>query len=163
MSGFESMGTDVGMELGWEDEIKQDSQESILVPEGDYEFVVTEFERARFNGSEKMCACNQAKLKLKVETPKGTAIVFHNIFLNTKSEWQISSFFCAIGQKKRGEPLKPKWDQLIGAKGRAKFGTRKYVNKNGNEVESNEVKKFYDAPETTPPAAAPKTFKPGSF
>lgn len=158
MSALESFGTDLGMELGWEDEIQQDSQESIKLAEGDYDFEVAEFERARFNGSEKVPPCNQAKLKLKVETPEGMAVVFHNMFLNTKFEWQLSAFFCAIGQKRRGEPLKMNWNNVVGAKGRARIGVREYDGKTYNQI-----KKFYDAPETTPPAAAPKTFKSGSF
>lgn len=158
MSDFESFGTDQGMELGWEDEIQQDSQESIKLAEGDYDFEVAEFERARFNGSEKVPACNQAKLKLRVETPDGTAIVFHNLFLNTKFEWQLSAFFCAIGQKRRGEPLKMNWNTVVGAKGRARIGAREY---NGKTY--NQVKKFYDAPETTSPGNSSKTFKPGLF
>lgn len=155
MSDFNSFGTEIGAEIDWEDEIQQDSQEIIVLPEGDYEFIVSEFERARFNGSEKVPPCNQAKLKLNIETPKGTAVVFHNMFLNTKFEWQLSAFFCAIGQKKRGEKVKMDWNKVLGAKGKAKIGPKEY---NGKTY--NEVKKFYDASETPTPQTK---YKAGAF
>lgn len=158
MSIYNSMGTEVtdDRELGWEDEIQQDSAEYITLPEGEYEFTVKEFERARYNGGEKLPACNQAKLKLEVVTEKGTALINHNLFLHSRVEGMVSSFFVAIGQKKHGEKLKMNWSKVIGAKGRAKIGTREY---NGNTY--NEVKRFLEPAAATQPAGT--NFKPGSF
>ena len=34
--------------MGWDDQIENDGQEFIILPEGDYNFTVTEFERGRF-------------------------------------------------------------------------------------------------------------------
>ena len=48
----------------WDDEIQNDGQEFITLPEGDYVFEVVEFERGRFAGSEKVPACNKANLVL---------------------------------------------------------------------------------------------------
>ena len=48
----------------WDDEIEKDGGDFVLLPEGDYNFTVAKFERGRFAGSEKMPACNQAKLEL---------------------------------------------------------------------------------------------------
>ena len=41
-----------GYELNWDSAIEKDSPEYILLPEGDYDFTVTKFERGRHNGSE---------------------------------------------------------------------------------------------------------------
>ena len=42
--------------FGWDDEINNESSDFVLLPEGDYDFTVDKFERARFDGSEKMPA-----------------------------------------------------------------------------------------------------------
>lgn len=156
MSIFETMGTDVtdDRELGWDDEIQKDSAEFILLPEGEYDFRVKEFERARYAGGEKIPACNQAKLKLEVITEKGTALINHNLFLHSRTEGMVSAFFIAIGQKKHGETLKMNWAKVIGSKGRAKIGTKEY---NGKQY--NEIKRFIDPiQQTTAPS-----FQSGKF
>lgn len=48
----------------------------------------------------------------------------------------LSAFFAAIGQKKKGEPLRMNWNTIIGATGVCKVGTRQYNNNNYNEVKS---------------------------
>jgi hypothetical protein len=156
MSDFYGMGTDVtnDRELGWDDEIEKDSSGFILLPAGEYEFTVKEFERARYAGGGKLPACNQAKLKLEIVTNDGTALINHNLFLHSRTEGLVSAFFVAIGQKKHGEKLKMNWPKVIGARGRAKIGIREYDGKTFNEV-----KQFL---EPGSPQAAP-SFKPGSF
>ena len=41
--------------MGWDDEFEEGS-EFLLLPEGDYNFTITQFERAYFNGSDKLPA-----------------------------------------------------------------------------------------------------------
>ena len=67
------VNNNVGMD--WTDTIESDGQEFVLLPEGDYNFVVSAFERGRFPGSAKMQACNKATLTLQVETKQGVASV----------------------------------------------------------------------------------------
>lgn len=92
--------SDFEKEFGWDDEIEKDSDEWVLLPEGDYDFTVTAFERGRHQGSDKLPPCNKAILTLKVEGKEGTATITHNLFLHSKTEGMLSAFFCAIGQKK---------------------------------------------------------------
>ena len=47
----------------------------------------------------------------------------------------LSAFFGAIGQKRKGEPLRMDWNAIIGKVGVCKVGSREY---NGNKY--NEVK-----------------------
>ena len=52
---FEQLGQAVPVEereLGWDDTIEKESAGFIILPEGDYEFKVLEFQRARHEGSE---------------------------------------------------------------------------------------------------------------
>lgn len=152
------MVENIERELGWDDEIEKDSGEFILLPEGDYDFVVTAFERARHDGSEKLPPCNKAVISLEIESPEGTATIKHNLFLHTKTEGMISAFFVGIGQKKHGEKVKPNWGAVVGSKGRAKIGIHKWTNDSGEEKSYNQVKKFYE-PEDAPAAQ----FTPGAF
>ena len=74
---FEQLGQAVPVEereLGWDDTIEKESAGFIILPEGDYEFKVLEFQRARHEGSEKLPPCNKAVITLVVETPEGEAV-----------------------------------------------------------------------------------------
>lgn len=144
--------TDVNeRELGWDDQITKDADEFPLLPEGDYDFVVSKFERGRFNGSDKMPACNQAIVYLRIHHSElGDVEIRHSLLLHSKTEWMLSSFFASIGQKKKGEPLKMNWSLVPGSSGRCKIGIKTY-----KDNDYNEVKKFYPKEE--------KTFTPGAF
>ena len=50
----------------WDDEIEVDDSFELL-PDGDYTFTVVNVERGRFDGSEKMPACNMATVSFKVQ------------------------------------------------------------------------------------------------
>ena len=143
-------------ELQWDDTITKDSSDFILLPEGDYNFTVESFERGRHGGSEKLPPCNKAVLTLRIETAEGTARITHNLFLHSKTEGMLSAFFTCIGQKKKGEPLKMNWNQVPGSSGRCKIGIHSYKNRDGEDRQSNDVKKFY--PKEDGPA-----FKAGEF
>ena len=130
-------------ELGWDDEIEKDGSDFILLPEGDYDFNVESFERGRHNGSEKLPPCNKAILKLRIETPEGTALINHNLFLHTRTEGMISAFFTSIGQKKKGEKVKMNWNAVIGEKGRFKVGIHEWTGNDGEKRQGNNIKKFY--------------------
>ena len=130
-------------ELDWDDEISHES-DFVLLPEGDYNFKVTGFERARHEGSAKLPPCNKAIITLEINSTSGKAYIKHNLFLHTKCEGLISAFFIGIGQKKHGEPLRMNWSKVIGATGRCKIGIREWTNNAGEKMQSNEVKKFYE-------------------
>ena len=72
-----------GHEMGWDDEIQQESS-FILLPEGDYRFTVEKFDRARHNGSDKIPPCNKAILHFRVFSPDGSSVLLQeNLFLHT--------------------------------------------------------------------------------
>ena len=141
-------------ELDWDDEIKRES-DFVLLPEGDYDFTVTGFERARHEGSEKLPPCKKAIVTLTIDAPEGKVSIKHSLFLHQRCEGLLSQFFIGIGLKKRGEPLKMDWTRVVGASGRCKLGVRNWTDKYGNPQQSNEVKKFYEL--TAAPAAASQT------
>ncbi|TYK79844.1 hypothetical protein [Streptococcus pyogenes] len=116
-------------ELGWDDEITQDSVGFVQLVPGDYQFTVTNMERGRHTPDPqnpgKLPACNKAVVTIQIETSEGIAQLTHNLFLHTTTEGMLSAFFGAIGQKKHGEPLKMNWNTVIGAKGVARINKRK--------------------------------------
>lgn len=154
-------------ELGWDDEIEKDSSDFVILPEGDYNFTVTGFERARHTGSAKLPACNKAVLTIKLEGEDETTTIKHNLFLHSKCEGLLCAFFTAIGQRKKGEKLRMNWTTVTGSKGRCKVGIHKFTGKDGVVRESNEIKKFYEPEEPlgTQPSSgtSQKTYTPGSF
>ena len=157
-------------ELDWDAEISRES-DFVLLPEGDYDFKVTGFERARHEGSAKLPPCNKAVITLEIESAEGKVYIKHNLFLHTKCEGLISAFFIGIGQKKHGEPLKMNWNNVIGATGRCRITVREWINNNGEKMQSNEVKKFYEpktsvsqtATNSTVANSAGGVFTPGKF
>jgi len=156
--GWEKYGTVVNSEdreLGWDDVIENDSPEFVILPDGDYDFEVVDFERGRHNGSEKLPPCNKAIVHIRIEVKEGISIIKHQLFLHTITEGMLCAFFTGIGQRQKGERLKMNWNAVVGSKGRCKVGTRKWTNDEGKEMTFNEIKKFYE-PEG-------KGFTPGKF
>lgn len=133
-----------------------------MLPEGDYNFKVAGFERARHEGSEKLPPCNKAIVTLEVDSPEGSVYIKHNLFLHSKCEGLLSAFFTGIGLKKHGEPLRMNWNAVIGTTGRCKLGIRKWIGKNGEEMQSNEVKRFYAPDSASTSAPHPANNKPAT-
>jgi hypothetical protein len=132
------------MLMDWNDSIETDGQEFILLPEGEYNFTVTNFERGRFPGGPKVPACNKASITVQVDTQKGIATVKFDLLLYRSLEWRISAFFRCIGQKKHGEKLTMDWNHVIGSKGKAHFKQRTYTNQQGEEKAINDIDRFID-------------------
>jgi hypothetical protein len=132
------------MLMDWNDAIEEDGQEYVLLPEGDYNFTVTHFERGRFPGGPKVPACNKATITVQVDTKEGIATVKFDLLLYRSLEWRISAFFRCIGQKKHGEKLTMDWNKVISSKGRAHFKQRSYTNNQGEEKFTNDIDRFID-------------------
>jgi hypothetical protein len=132
------------MLMDWNDAIEEDGQEYVLLPEGDFNFTVTNFERGRFPGGPKVPACNKATITVQVDTKEGIATVKFDLLLYRSLEWRISAFFRCIGQKKHGEKLTMDWNKVIGSKGRAHFKQRSYTNNQGEEKFTNDIDRFID-------------------
>jgi len=138
------MNENKDMLMDWNDSIETDGQDFILLPEGDYNFTVTNFERGRFPGGPKVPACNKASITVQVDTKEGLAIVKFDLLLYRSLEWRISAFFRCIGQKKHGEKLTMDWNKVIGSNGRAHFKQRSYTNNQGDEKFTNDIDRFID-------------------
>lgn len=145
-------------EYGWDDTIVSDGPEFILLPAGDYEFVVESYERSRTKGTGSLPPCNMAIVALRIDTPNGRSYIKHYLTLHSKCEGMLSAFFTCIGLKKKGQPLQMRWDLVPGCVGKCKVGIRK--GNDGNDY--NEVKQFYPAPDLGQMPSGTQ-FTPGAF
>ena len=135
--------------MTWDDKIQNDGEGFRVLPKGEYDFTVTDFTRGRFEGSDNMKACPKAELAIKIHDPDGDVTVNENLFLNKKTEWKLCQFFTAIGQRKRGESLRPNWNAVKGSNGRCKVGIKKWTGKkDGKEYEGNEITAFLEPSDT---------------
>ncbi|MCB6617090.1 DUF669 domain-containing protein [Ruminococcus sp. 210702-SL.1.03] len=145
-------------ELGWDDEISDEGEgySYTLLPEGDYEFTVAKFERARHAGSAKVPPCNMAKVTFTVWGAEDKTEITENYFLCKKFEWKLSQLFLSVGLKKHGEPLRMNWAALTGAHGKCRVYIDNYTKKDGTEGKSNKIRRLYAYDEnvdTVKPAA----------
>ena len=145
--------------MDWNDTIENDGEQPyIVLPEGDYTFTVRSYERERFPGGPKIPACNKAVVLLDVDSDQGLAMCKLDLILHRALEWKLAAFFRCIGLKKHGEKLSMQWDSIPGARGRAHFKPKTFTGRNGNEMQSNEVDRFYDYDEkimTSTPVSDP--------
>ena len=149
---------DKGKEFGWDDEIQNEGSDFEPLPDGEYDFEIRTMERGRFPGSEKMVACNKATLDFVVRDSEGKEHhVFDDLLLNSKMEWKLCQFFLCIGQRKKGEKLQPRWNEVVGATGRFRIYVNEYADKKTGKPRKNNKMDEYLPPE------AVKQFKAGVF
>ena len=127
-------------EFGWDDTIQADS-EFVLLPEGLYYFTVKSYDRGRHTPNPqnpgKLPACPKATVYLEVVADGNEIELRHNLFLHSSTEGMLSAFFGAIGQKRKGEPLRMDWNSIVGKVGVCMIRFREY---NGNKY--NEAKRM---------------------
>ena len=129
-------------EIGYEGTIEEESGGFTLLPEGDYDFTVNKITRGRYEGSDKMPACNSVTVELTVWGAQDKTTISERFFLVKKFEWKLSQFFLSIGVKKHGEPLNMRWN-IEGYRGKCKVYIDYYKKNDGGDGQSNKVKKFY--------------------
>ena len=152
--------------LDWDSEVTNEQREFVLLPAGDYLFTVQSFERARYEGSAKLPPCSMAKLTLKIfGGAKGDTTVTDRLYLHTKTQGLLGAFFESIGQCKRGETFRPRWNEIVGAQGMCRLGVREYTKQSGPNAgktgQSNEVTRFL--PPSQPKAAPAQGWTQGAF
>ena len=81
-------GRDLG-ELGWEDSIKQDSQDFEPIPEGDYNVTIEKYDRSRSKGEGKLPPCRMAVVYFTVHTQNRDVTIRENYILHKNLEWNI--------------------------------------------------------------------------
>ena len=145
-------------ELGFDDTIVEDEKEFVLFPKGIYAFEVKQFKKDRTKGNKKNPPCNMVVVEIDVIGPDNQIKSMNSyLVLNRKMEWKLSQFFVAIGQKKKGEPLKMNWAQVPGSKGHLEL--IETVSSKGNPM--NEINRFIN-PEELMNNQQPQYYQQGS-
>ena len=129
--------------MDWNDVIEDDGQEFVVLPEGDYNFVVTNFERGRFPGSAKIPATNKETKSIQIFSEMGVASIKFDLVLSKSLTWKVSAFFRSIGQKKVVKTTMD-WNKVLGAKGRAHIKQKVYTNQSDEEKNINDLDYFID-------------------
>ena len=132
--------------MDWNATISNDGNgEFVVLPEGEYEFLVTKFEKSVFDGSNRIPKCNMAELELAVRAESGTSLIRERLFLDESMEWKLCQFFSCIGQRAHGDKYVMDWSKVLGAKGRAHIVINEYVGQDGATRQNNKVKKYLPA------------------
>lgn len=124
-------------ELGWDDEITADSEkEYVLLPEGTYDFIIkSPIKRTRTSGKGKIPASNAAVVTLTISYNGTNVSIPTTLILYSTLEWKLSAFFECIGLKKKGEPLRMQWNNVVGKGGKCVISHREYNGSTYNNVE----------------------------
>lgn len=142
-------------ELQWDDIIQNDNS-FVELPEGDYDFTIEKFERSRFNGSAKLPACNMAVVYFIVKSPDGQeTTIRENFIMHTRLEWKLSELFRSVGLKKENAPIRMNWNALPGLSGRAHVTLD--PDKNDPSKKYNHIVRLY------PKGGGAQTWKAGNF
>ena len=126
--------------FNWDGTIEVESGEFILLPEGEYDFRVTQLDKTTSNKT----SAPMAVVHLRIEHDGGETTLKDYLVLSRQAEWKLCSFFRAIGLKKSGEPFVMNWNLVEGRSGRAKIKQEKYSKKDGGEGISNKVDSYLD-------------------
>jgi hypothetical protein len=144
---------DENREYGWDERIEgkgADDGSFTIFPDGIYPFTVIDFERSRYEGSEKLPACNMAIVKMQFEggPQLGKTTVQHRIFLHTKTKGLIAQFFRGLNLRKHDDDIAlGDFSRIKGCRGFARLGKRTFDGK-----EYQDIKRFIE-PEEWPQQA----------
>lgn len=124
---------------------KNDGSNFNVLPEGEYGFTVTKFERQFHKGNFEIPSCHKAVIYMDIYNDKGETVktgLAVDLFLHEKYEGVLVAFFRAIGDYRPGERFVMDWANVPGATGRC-FIRQKQLESNetsgemlyGNKVE----------------------------
>ena len=142
--------------LSWDSEITQDTQEFVLLPAGDYPFMVQGLEKSIYDGdSEKIGkGCPMAVLKIVIDGGElGHTSVTDRLYLTSTMEWKLGSFFRSIGQKTHGKAYKMDWNNVIGKQGLCKVKVETWEGKDGTPKQSNKIANYLECEAVKAPTA----------
>ena len=124
---------------GFDSVIGEEADEGgyVLLPDGEYPFKVTKFEKERFGGSEKMPACWSALVTLECDGGElGRSYVTHHLYMVKKQAWKVKQLFVGVGLVAAdAKQFTPPWNQLVGAAGVARLGHHEHNGRTYGDVE----------------------------
>lgn len=128
--------------LDWDSKISYEQPDFVTLPEGVYPITITKLERKQFEGSKReggLPACPMAEVTVEARGKDGVSIFTQRLFLHSRCEGILTSFFTCIGLRKKGDDLNMDWGKVEGCTGWAKLTVREFTTRNGNEMTVNDV------------------------
>lgn len=110
--------------------------ERVLLPEGNYNFKVTYYEKSRNRANNPM-----AIIHLDVE---GKAEILDYISIQENAIWKMDQFFAGIGINEEDEELINSFDKAVGKTGKLHLKQEKRNGKNGGTYYVNSVAYYLD-------------------
>lgn len=109
--------------LSWEGSFIAEESSFMLLPVGEYDFLIKNMERKYYDGAGSIPnGAPYAEVHLECTGPNGSSLVKDKLFLMKSWQWKLTQFFTSIGQAPiTGQPFTPNWSQVIGSKGRLKI------------------------------------------
>ena len=84
-------------------------------------------------------ACPMAEVTVEARGKDGVSIFTQRLFLHSRCEGILTSFFTCIGLRKKGDDLNMDWGKVEGCTGWAKLTVREFTTRNGNDMTVNDV------------------------
>lgn len=139
------MAQNNGYELDWDSTISADEQQYVVLPEGDYNFMVDHIDRSYVGeSSERYAGAKMAVVYLNIEVPGQDSVQLkENFILHSNFAWKIGSLLVSTGLKKKGEDIGGNyWQKLPGTRGRCRV--TQTAGKKNPDQKFNNVAKFYE-------------------
>ena len=117
--------------FGWDDAVEESSGTQFEpVPDGDYWFTVTGFERGWYEArpGSKLASCNQAEIQFTIKWKNDSGQmrankIVYKLKLSRKLQWLIYEFFESIGLRKKGDGTTTMpWNNIVGRTGVCSVG-----------------------------------------
>lgn len=147
--------------LGWDIIIDVDSEDFVLLDEGDYEFTVEKIEREVSKNQN-----NMLKLTLSVTDTEGhrTQVIDHLVLVKA-ALWKVSDFLRSIGLKEHGkEASLTTADNAIGKRGVCHLIVDEFDGNDGSKKKNNKIGRYYpqDGPNAKKPGPPKTSVKPNT-
>lgn len=131
--------------IGWGDSFNAEESTFTLLPDGEYPFTITGFERKIYDGNSTKIqnGTPYAEIEMEFTGAEGTTKVFDRLYMVKKWQWKLTQFFTGIGQAPViGQPFAPNWGNVVGSRGNAKLKINKYTKKDGSLGENNQIDEY---------------------
>jgi len=149
-------------DLAFDGVIENDGNEFVLIPAGVYPFNVIDFEQTEYQDTKANKSRKKIIVHVQVTLPDGsTAVIKDHLPLKRTLEWKFCQLFTSVGDRKSGEPLQMKWNEIRGKGGQVKIKVDSFNKKGTNEqLQNNKVDKYLDPSKATAPAAGQQLQQP---
>lgn len=149
--------------LDWDSAVEE--QAFVPLKPGKYPFIVTSYERGRYNGGQKMGPCPKATINFTVRAggEVGDRQMSKDLFLHKKTQGFLFDFFRSIGSVAANGQILMDWNRVQGAQGYVEIYDRTYTKKDGTPGTAADVKRFIDPAELKAPTTTNQGWTPGGF